>query len=86
MLFISFITFTKIGSCDEFRNIWSHVGAVVTLRSKFQFRSDLMWESWRLLVVGLQFTVQNLDQLYVLVCSALLTTHHNITDKVIGMM
>ena len=34
---------------------------------------------------GRQFTAQNLDQLYVLVSSALPTPHHNITDKVLGV-
>ena len=36
-------------------------------------------------VVGWQFTVQNFDQLYVLVYSDLLTMCHNITDKVLDM-
>ena len=36
--------------------------------------------------VGRQFTEQNVDQLYALVSSTLLTTHYNITDtKVLGV-
>ena len=38
-----------------------------------------------LLAAGHQFTVQNLDQLYVLVSSALPTTLHNTTNKVPGV-
>ena len=41
----------------------------------------LKWESWQLLAIGRQFTVQNLDQLYVLVLSALPTTLHDMTCK-----
>ena len=36
--------------------------------------------------IGGWFTEQNLDQLYVLVSSALLTTCHNITDNVLGVV
>ena len=56
-----------------------HGGAMVTdfachlLRSAVQ-TPDLMWESCWLLTDGRQFTVQNLDQLYVLVSSAHKTT------------
>ena len=45
---------------------------------------NLMWESRYLQAVDRQFTTQNLDQLHVLVFSALPTTHHNITNKVPG--
>ena len=38
-----------------------------------------MWESWQLLNDGQQFTVQNVDQLYVLVSSAHKTTWRDIT-------
>ena len=33
-----------------------------------------------------QFTVHNLDQLYVLISSALPTTSHNFTDRVLSVM
>ena len=36
--------------------------------------------------VGQQLIVQNLNQLYVLVSSALPTTHHIIADKELGVM
>ena len=48
--------------------------ALPPLRSAVQ-TLDPMWESWQLLSDGLQFTVQNLDRLYVLVSSAHKTTH-----------
>ena len=54
-------------------------------RSEFESQPDLMWESWYLLAIGRQFRVQNLDQLYVLVSSALPMTHHNITITVLCM-
>ena len=42
---------------------------------------DLMGESWCLHTDGLQFTVQKLDQLYVLVSSAHKTTRHDMTTQ-----
>ena len=47
---------------------------------------DLMWESWLLLTDGRQFTVQNLDQMYVLVSSAHKTTCHDMTCTVLKAM
>ena len=40
---------------------------------------NLIWESWKLLTDGQQVTVQNLDQLYVLVSSAHKTNRHDMT-------
>ena len=46
----------------------------------------LAWPHVGKLVVDCHWlAIQNLDQLYVLVSSALLTTNHNITDKALGM-
>ena len=56
------------------------------VRSELKSQPDFTWESWKMLAVGRQFTVQNLDQLYVLVSSALPTTRHNINDEVLGVM
>ena len=44
---------------------------------------DLMWEGWLLFADGWRFTVQNLDQLYVLVSSAHKTTRHHMTCTVL---
>ena len=55
------------------------------LRSEFESRPDLMWENWYFLAVGGQFIAQKLEQLYVLVSSALSTTNHNKTNKVLGV-
>ena len=44
---------------------------------------DCMWESWKLLTNGQQFTIQNLDQLYVLASSALPTTRRDMTCTVL---
>ena len=48
---------------------WQH-SHLPPLRSECVSQPDLKWESWELLAIGQQFTVQNLDQLYVLVSSA----------------
>ena len=53
--------------------------AVVTLSPPtseigVQIPAQPKWESWLLLAVGRQFTVQNFDQLYALVSSAHKTT------------
>ena len=64
---------------------WQH-SHLSPLRPEFKSQPDLMWESGKLLANGLQFTVQNLDQLYVLVSSAFPTNYHNITDKVLGVI
>ena len=53
------------------------------LRTESESQPDLKWKSWYLLADGLQFTVQNLDQFYVLVFSALPTTHSNTTSTVL---
>ena len=45
--------------------------------------SNLMWESWSLLIDCPQFTVQNFDQLYVLVFFAHKTTHPDLTCTVL---
>ena len=68
-----------------------HGGRVVTLSPptsevRFGSRPYLKYESWYLLAVGWQFTVQNLDQLYVLVSSALPTTRHEMTCTVLKAM
>ena len=60
-----------------------HGGRVVThspptSKIRVRIRPDLEWGSWYLLAVCLQFTVQNLDQLYVLVSSAHPSTHCDI--------
>ena len=47
---------------------------------------DLIPESWSLLTNGQQFTIQNLDQLYVLVSYAHKTTSHDITRTVLKAM
>ena len=52
------------------------------LSSEFESQPGVKWESWQLLADGQQFTVQNLDQLYVLVSSAHKTTHHDMTCTV----
>ena len=46
----------------------------------------LKWESWELLAVGRQFTVQNPNELYVLVSSALPTTRRDMTCTVLKAM
>ena len=46
-------------------------------------RLGLIWESWLLLAVGWQFTVQNPSELYVLVSSALPTTRRDMTCTVL---
>ena len=53
------------------------------LTSEFESRTDLKYESWWLLAVDWQFTVQNPDQVYVLVSSAPPTTRHDITCTVL---
>ena len=45
--------------------------------------SNLMWENWYLLTNDQQFTVQNLDQMYVLVFSAHKTTRRDLTCTVL---
>ena len=47
---------------------------------------DPMWESCLFLTDSLQFTVQNLDQLFVLVSSAHKTTCHDMTYTVLKAM
>ena len=62
-----------------------HSGRVVTLlppTSKAGVRYPTRPQVGKL-VVGRQFTVQNLDQLYVLVSSALPTTHRDMTCTVL---
>ena len=53
------------------------------LRLGFGSRHSLKWESWLLLAVGRQFTVQNTDELYVLVSSALPSTRRDMTCTVL---
>ena len=53
------------------------------LRAEFGSWHCLKWESWYLLAVGRQFTVQNIVQLYVLVSSALPTTRCDMTCTVL---
>ena len=66
-------------------------------RSENTFTSHYLWDessntsltSWgNMLTNGRHITVQRLDQLYVLVSSTLLSTHHSIPviDKVLSMM
>ena len=57
-----------------------------SLRPGFGSRHGLKWESWYLLAVGRQFTVQNPDELYVLVSSALPTTRRDMTCTVLKAM
>ena len=45
-----------------------------------------IWESWCLLTNGRQFTVQNHDQLYVMVYSAHKTIHHDTTCTALKAM
>ena len=47
---------------------------------------DPMQESWQLLTNRRQFTVQNFDQLYVLVSSGHKTTRHDMTCTVLKKM
>ena len=51
---------------------WQHT-RLPPLRSEFKSRPDLKWESWKWRAIGQWFTVQNLDKLYVLVFSSLLS-------------
>ena len=53
------------------------------LRAGFGSRHGFKWESWKLLAIGQQFTVQNPDKLYVLVSSALPTTRRDMTCTVL---
>ena len=53
------------------------------LRPGFGSQYGLKRGSWKLLSVGRQSTVQNPDELYVLVSSALPTTRHDITCTVL---
>ena len=66
---------------------WEVKGATVThspLTTELAVQTlDLMWESWYQHTDGGQFTVQNLDQLYVLVSSAHKTTRHDMTCTVL---
>ena len=55
--------------------IWWYHTCLPPLRSAVQ-DPDPMWESWKLLTNGHQFTVQNFGQLYLLVSSAHKTTRH----------
>ena len=69
-------------------DIRGHGGRVVTRLSPISeagVRSPhgLKWESWQLLSVGRQFTVQNPNELYVLVSSALPTTRCDMTFTVL---
>ena len=48
---------------------------------EFIYRPELKWESCKLLSVGHQYILQNLDQLYILVSSAHKTTRHDMTLK-----
>ena len=52
-------------------------------RAGFCSWHGLKWESWYLLAVGPQFTVQNLDELNVLVSSAHKTSRHDMTCTVL---
>ena len=54
-----------------------------TSEAGFGSRHGLKWEGWEVLAVGRQFSVQNLDQLYVLVSSALPTNHR---DKICTLL
>ena len=83
------MTRSKLNDADVIRcylyifSMFCHGGVVVT-HSPHTFEvgssnPDLMWESWSLLTDDWQFTVQNLDQLYVLVSSAHKTTHHDMS-------
>ena len=61
-----------------------HGGRVVTLSpptSEIGVRISARPEVGKLVIasVGWQFTVQKLDQLYILVCTAHKTTHHDMT-------
>ena len=58
----------------------------MVIHSPATSRLSLMWERWQLLTAGRQFTVQNLDQLYVLVSSALPTTRRDMTCTVLEAM
>ena len=65
-----------------------HGGRVVTLspptsEAGVQSPHGLKWESWWLLAAGRQFTVQNPNELYVLVSSALPTTRRDMTCTVL---
>ena len=44
---------------------------------------DRIWESWSLLTDDRQFTVQNLDQLYILISSAYKTTRGDMSSTVL---
>ena len=79
------------GSCFMMnrRAIWWQSGKhshLSPLRSEFESWPNLKWESWWLLAVGQQFTVQSLDQLYVLVSSAHKTTARDMTYTVLKVM
>ena len=65
-----------------------HGGRVVTVSpptSEVWLGSQhgLKWESWKLLAFGRQFTVQNPDELYVLVSSTLPTMCRDMTCTVL---
>ena len=57
-------------------NTFSHVPSL-----RFAKRKPI-WERWWFLTHGRQFTVQNSDQLYVLVSSVHKTNYHDMTCKV----
>ena len=61
---------------------WEH-SRLPPLRPGFDSLHGLKWESWQLLAVGRQFTVQNPNKLYVLVSSALPTTRRDKTCTVL---
>ena len=66
----------------------AHGGRVVALspptsEAGVRFLHGLKWESWQLLAIGRQFTVQNPNELYVLVSSALPTTRRDMTCTVL---
>ena len=67
--------------------MWSHGNILAShLRSESQSWPDLKWEGWLLRAVVRQFTVQNLDQLCVLVSSAHKATSCDITYTVLKVM
>ena len=70
-----------------YTTVWSGVIPVLTARQALgESRPPPVPQQWVISGIGRQFTVQNPDKLYVLVSSALPTTHHNMTCTVLKAM